>query len=116
MKAALEKRAADRKKMVVPLKSSAVGAPTRSGIAVHTLDLSRLGAKLGAFRERVKVGDVLSIQRQHKRTKCKVIWACEVGPHEVQVGVEFLRPEDGFWGLSLEDERAAVWTLVSERW
>ncbi len=116
MKPALEKRAAERKKMVLPLKTCVCGAPPASTVAVHTLDLSRLGAKLGAFREQVKLGDVLVVQRQHKRAKCRVIWVRKIDPREIQVGVEFIGSEDGFWGVPLEDERAAVWMLASERW
>jgi hypothetical protein len=116
MRAALEKRAASRKKMVLPLKSSTLSTPAISSIAVHTLDLSRSGAKLGAFRGQVKRGDVLLVQRQHKRAKCRVIWVREIEPGEVHVGIEFLGSEDGFWGVPLEDERAGVWTIASERW
>ncbi|MBV8475277.1 MAG: PilZ domain-containing protein [Acidobacteria bacterium] len=113
MKATFEKRAARRKKMVVPLKSLPVGNAQATHSAVHTLDVSRLGAKLGAFRELVEPGDVLVVQRQHKRAKCKVVWVREIGPREIQVGIEFLGSAEGFWGLPLEDEDAGVW--VSEQ-
>ncbi len=116
MKSGLEKRCAERKKMVVPIQSSVLGTPATHKTAVHTLDLSRLGAKLGAFREPVKIGDVLLVQRRHKKAKCKVVWVSEVGPHEIQVGVEFVGSEDGFWGLPLDDERAQVWTFASKLW
>ena len=116
MKPALEKRAAPRKKMVLPLKSSTAGTLNNSGIAVHTLNLSRQGAKLGAFRHRVNVGEILTMQRQHKRTKCKVVWVREMGPGEIQVGIELLGNDDAFWGIPLEEERAGVWTFATERW
>jgi hypothetical protein len=116
MKPALDKRAAPRKKMVLPLKSSTLGTPNNSSIAVHTLDLSRQGAKLGAFRDQVKVGDILSVQRQHKRSKCKVVWVREMGPREIQVGIELLGSDEAFWGVPLEDERVGVWTFAPERW
>jgi PilZ domain-containing protein len=115
MKPALEKRAAPRTKMVLPLKSSAAG-PNNLSIAVHTLDLSRQGAKLGAFRDELKIGDILTVQRQHKRAQCKVVWVREIGPREIQVGIELLRNDEGFWGISLEDERVGVCTFSSERW
>lgn len=116
MKPALEKRAAPRKKVVLPLKSSAAGTSNNSSIAVHTLDLSRQGAKLGAFRDQVKIGDILSVQRQHKRAKCKVIWVRQIGPREIQVGIELLGNDEAFWGIPLEDDRVGVWTFASERW
>lgn len=116
MKPALEKRAAPRKKMVLPLKSSATGTLNNPSIAVHTLDLSRQGAKLGAFCDHLKIGDMLTVQRQHKRAKCKVVWVREIGPREIQVGIELLGNDEAFWGIPLEDERAGVWTFSSERW
>ncbi len=116
MKPALEKRAAPRKKMVLPVKSSAAGTSNNSSIAVHTLDLSRQGAKLGAFRDQVKIGDILTVQRQHKRTKCKVVWVRQMGPREIQVGIELLGNDDAFWGIPLEDDPAGICTFASERW
>ena len=116
MKPALEKRAAPRKKMVLPLKSSAADTPNNSTIAVHTLDLSRQGAKLGAFRDEVKVGDILTVQRQHKRAKCKVVWVRKIGPREIHVGIELLGNDDAFWGIPLEDDRFGVCTFQSDGW
>jgi hypothetical protein len=116
MRSALEKRVAQRKKLVLPLKTSAAGASKSSNLAVHTLDLSRQGAKLGAFREQVNVGDVLTVHRQHKRAQCKVVWVRDMGRREIQVGIELLGRDDGFWGIPLEDERVGLWTVASERW
>lgn len=116
MKPALEKRVAPRKKMVLPLKSSAAGTANNSSIAVHTLDLSPHGAKLGAFRDQVKIGDILMVQRQHKRAKCKVVWVRAMGPREIQVGIELLGNDEAFWGIPLEDDRASVCTFAAECW
>ena len=116
MKPALEKRVAPRKKIVLPLRSSAAGTSNNSSIAVHTLDLSRQGAKLGAFRDQVKIGDILTMQRQHKRAKCKVVWVRQMGPREIQVGIELIGKDDAFWGIPLEDERIEVCTYASEQW
>ncbi len=116
MKSALEKRVAPRKKIVLPLRSSAAGTPNNSSIAVHTLDLSRQGAKLGAFRDQVKIGDILTVQRQHKRAKCKVVWVRQMGPREIQVGIELLGKDESFWGIPLEEERIEVCTYASEQW
>jgi hypothetical protein len=80
------------------------------------LDLSRQGAKLGAFRDQVRIGDILTVQRQHKRSKCKVVWVRQMGPREIQVGIELLGNDDAFWGIPLEDDRAGLWTFASERW
>jgi hypothetical protein len=110
----LEKRTASRTKMVLPLRSSSTNAPAGSSTVVHTLNLSPFGAKLGAFRQCLQRGDILLVQRRHKRAKCKVVWSQEVGPREIQVGIEFLEAEDGFWGVPLEDSRAGVWIVKSD--
>ena len=104
-KLALEKRTVSRTKMVLPLKSFGVNT---SNVAVHTLDLSSSGAKLGAFRQPVNCGDILVVQRKHKRAKCRVVWAREMGRGEIHVGVEFLGSEEGFWGIALEDVVSVV--------
>ena len=116
MKPTLEKRVAPRKKVVLPLKSSAAGTPNNFTIAVHTLDLSRQGAKLGAFRNEVNIGDMLTVQRQHKRAKCKVVWVRHMGPGEIQVGVELIGKDDAFWGIPLQEERIEVCTYASGQW
>lgn len=100
--------------MVLPLRSSSTHAPAGSSTVVHTLNLSPFGAKLGAFRQCLQRGDILLVQRRHKRAKCKVVWSQEVGPREIQVGIEFLEAEDGFWGVPLEDSRAGVWIVKSD--
>ena len=93
--------------MVVPVKSHRANtAPS----AVHTLDLSSSGAKLGAVREAVNCGEVLTIQRQHKRAKCRVVWVRDMGHGEIHVGVELVQPDSDFWGVTLEDSVGVVCT------
>lgn len=106
-KPALEKRVSSRKKMVVPVKSHRANTAPKP---VHTLDLSRSGAKLGAFREPVNCGDILVVQRQHKRAKCRVVWVRDMGRGEIHVGVELVQPDSEFWGVSLDDSVSVVCT------
>lgn len=104
-KPALENRVAARKKGVLPLKSFRTNtAPT----AVHTLDLSISGAKLGALREPVSCGDILIVQRKHKRARCRVVWVRDMGHCEIHVGVELLGSDSDFWGLNVEDDITVV--------
>jgi hypothetical protein len=110
-KAALEKRVVSRAKVVLPLKS--FGANTPGAAAVHTLNLSASGARLGAFRQPVNRGDILVVQRKYKRAKCRVIWVREMGRGEIHVGIEFLAAEQDFWGIDLEESVGVV--LLSAR-
>ena len=102
---ALEKRVASRAKMVVPLKTFTANAPSA---AVHTLNLSISGARLGAFRHPVNRGEILVVQRKHKRAKCRVVWVRDMGRGEIHVGIEFLSSEQDFWGIDLEGSISVV--------
>ena len=111
---AFEKRTVKRTKMVVGLR---VPRPQRQAadLLVHTLDISSVGAKIGALREWIRPGSVLLIQRRHTRARCRVTWSRKMGPQEVQIGVEFLGREAGFWGVDLDDSCAGLWIARSER-
>lgn len=111
---ALDKRNAKRTKMVVGLRVP----QQRSDVAdllVHTLDISYSGAKLGALRECVQPGSVLTVQRRHTRTQCRVMWSRTVAPGEIQIGIEFMGRDTHFWGLDLEEDCVGVWSSESER-
>ena len=111
---ALEKRTVKRTKMVLGL-SFPKPQPRAPDLLVHTLDISSVGAKIGALREWVQPGSVLLIQRRHTRTRCRVTWSRRIGPQEVQIGIEFLGRDPGFWGLDLDDYCAGLWISQSER-
>ena len=113
-KKAFEKRTVKRTKMVVGLR---VPRPQRQAadLLVHTLDISSVGAKIGALRGWIRPGSVLLIQRRHTRARCRVTWSRKIGPQEVQIGVEFLGREAGFWGVDLDDSCAGLWIAQSER-
>ena len=86
-----------------------------SQLLVHTLDISSTGAKIGAVREYIQPGSVLVVQHGHNRAQCRVIWSSQVGPTEIQMGVEFLKSGVRFWELDLDEGRAGVWLSLSER-
>ncbi len=111
---AFEKRTVKRTKMVVGLRVPRP-QPHTPDVLVHTLDISSVGAKIGALREWIRPGSVLLIQRRHTRARCRVTWSHKIGPHEVQIGVEFLGRESGFWGVDLDDSCAGLWISQTER-
>ena len=111
---ALEKRTVKRTKMVVGLRVPGP-QPHAPDLLVHTLDVSSVGAKIGALREWIRPGSVLLIQRRHTRARCRVTWSRKIGPQEVQIGIEFLGRDPGFWGLELDDSCAGLWISQSER-
>jgi hypothetical protein len=111
---AFEKRTIRRTKMVVGLRVPGP-RPHSPDLLVHTLDISSVGAKIGALREWIRPGSVLLIQRRHTRARCRVTWSRKIGPQEVQIGIEFLGRDPGFWGLELDDSCAGLWISQSER-
>jgi PilZ domain len=111
---ALDKRNLKRTKMVVGLRLPKP-QPQSSDLLVHTLDISSSGAKIGAVREWIEPGSMLTVQRRHIRAQCRVMWSRQVGPAEIQIGIEFLGHDAQFWGLDLDDGSAGVWLSASER-
>lgn len=116
----VEKRARNRSKMVIGVRLSGKDKSDLSGTLVHTLDISPTGARIAGLREAFAPGDIITLQRQHKRAKCKVAWCREVAPREFQIGVQFLEADAAFWGLDLSQDAKApdekkLWTLLAPK-
>jgi hypothetical protein len=100
----MERRKAKRTKMVLPVKLTASGALHLA----HTCDLTYTGAKLGGLHSELKKGEIVSVQRGPKKANFKVVWVQQLGPQEVQVGLQALERQTNFWGIDLsENERDA---------
>lgn len=98
---AMERRRAKRTKMVLPVKLSLDGA---SHLA-HTCDLTYNGARVGGLHTELKKGEVVSLQRGSKKANFRVIWVQQLGPNEVQVGLQALeRQSNIFWGIDLSEQ------------
>ena len=99
----LNKRKSPRRKMVLPVKIS-VDKVTH---LAHTVDITTTGARLGALRTQLQPGMIVSLQRGAKKAEFRVQWVRQLGPNEVQAGVESLEPQNNFWGINLSDEAEA---------
>jgi hypothetical protein len=110
----LDKRTVKRTKMVAGLR---LADPQRRTphLIVHTLDISSSGAKVGALREWIDPGALLTIRRGNTRAECRVRWTRQLAPGEVQIGVELLGTDPCFWGLELDECGAEVWLSARER-
>jgi len=87
--------------MVLPVKVSVGGA---SHLA-HTYDLTCTGARLGGLHTELKKGEIISLQRGPKKANFKVVWLQQLGPHEIQVGVQALEGQSKlFWGVDLSEQ------------
>ena len=99
----LNKRKSSRRRMVLPVKVS-VDQVTH---LAHTVDITSTGARLGALRTQLQLGAIISLQRGAKKAEFRVQWIRELGPNELQAGIESLKTENNFWGVNLSDELEA---------
>ena len=95
-----ERRSQSRKKMVLPVKHS-VGDASHMA---HTMDITCAGARLGGLRAQLKAGDTVTLQRGSQKARFRVIWIQQLGPNEIQAGVECLERQGNFLGVDLSDE------------
>lgn len=93
----LERRKAVRRRMILPVKVSV----DRATLLAHTVDITGVGARLGGLRGELKIGMSIELHRGPRKAKFLIKWIREIGPNEVQVGVECQEPQDKFWGVDL---------------
>ena len=112
----LNKRKSPRRKMVLPVKVS-IDSVTH---LAHTIDITDVGARLGALRTQIQPGTIISLQRGSKKAKFRVEWIRELTSNELQAGIESVEPQNNFWGVDLSDreheaekEMQALLTLLS---
>src|SRR5205085_9817670 len=92
----LEKRSCRRMKMVMGLRVP--GQTQTADRLVHTLDISSTGAKIGASREWIQPGSVLTLHRRHARAQCQVMWPRAVAPGDSHMRTEFTGHQPASWG------------------
>jgi hypothetical protein len=113
----LNKRKSPRRKMVLPVK---VLIDKVTHLA-HTVDITTTGARLGALRTQLQPGMIISLLRGSKKAEFRVQWIRQLGPNELQAGIESLEPQNNFWGVNLSDQLEAkkdmqtLLTLLSGR-
>jgi len=68
-------------------------------------NVSATGACINGFEHQVKVGDVIGVQYETKKARCKVIWVMEAdGLKKVQVGVQLVVDQECPWLSQLPAE------------
>jgi hypothetical protein len=95
--------------MVLPVRISGRDSSNKpiSELA-HTLDITPNGARLGAIRHLLKIGDKLTLQYRQRRIQFKVAWVKPMeGSREYQVGLEGLGAVGENWGLELPESNLA---------
>src|SRR5512138_1439210 len=96
---------ASRREWRVPFGATVrVLGTARSGQAysatAQTIDISRRGARLGNAEFLTRLGEVITLQYQQRRTKFRVVWIGEAhGPERGLAGLELLENQPPLWGL-----------------
>jgi len=103
MIAKANRRQQDRMQAVLPVRVRGTDA---AGVAfeglAHTLDLTPLGARLGAIRHELKALDTLIIFYRQRRMEFSVVWTkLLAGTGEYQVGLQALSHAKEAWLVSL---------------
>jgi TonB family protein len=95
-----------RTKMVLPLRVwpyDENGQNAGPQLA-HTVDISPIGGRLGGLRNPLPIGQTIMIQRGQNRVQFRVVWTKQLGPGEIQAGIESMALEEKVWGVDLPDE------------
>ena len=70
-------------------------------------NVSITGACISGIEQELKVGDVIGVQYETKKARCKVIWVSEAaGLNKVQVGVQLVADQECPWLSNLPAEDA----------
>ena len=77
-------------------------------------NVSRTGACICGLEHELKVGDVIGVQYETKKARCRVIWVMEAGGlKKVQVGVQLVADQECPWMSQLPPEMRVSGTLGS---
>ena len=79
-------------------------------------NISHEGALLSGLESELKVGDVVGVQCDEKKTRCTVIWVMNTGPvKKNQVGVKLIADQECPWKSYLPLDGATVTISASNR-
>ena len=65
---------------------------------IHTLDISRGGARLDSMGCLRGPGETIEVKRGWRKARFRVVWVGEIGtPHDNQIGISSLEPGKNLW-------------------
>jgi len=68
-------------------------------------NVSATGACIYGIEQELKVGDVIGVQYESKKARCKVVWVVDAGAlKKTQVGVQLVADQDCPWAMTLPAE------------
>ena len=74
----------------------------------HTVDITHTGARVGSLRMKLEPGTTVCLQRGSKKAQFRISWVRQLGPNELQVGLQSLELLDNFWGVDLSEREGAA--------
>lgn len=93
---------------------SAEGRPFSQNARAH--NISSEGALIAGVENELRVGDVIGVQCDEKKTRCTVVWAMNTGPvKKNQVGVKLVADQECPWKTYLPLDGATVSISASNR-
>jgi hypothetical protein len=93
---------------------NAEGRPFSQGARAH--NISSDGALISGVETELKVGDVIGLQCDEKKTRCTVVWVMNTGPvKKNQVGVKLVAAQECPWKNYLPLDGATVTISESNR-
>jgi len=93
---------------------SAEGRPFSQTARAH--NISSEGALISGVESELKVGDVIGVQCDERKTRCTVIWVMNTGPvKKNQVGVKLVAEQECPWRNYLPLDGATVTITASNR-
>jgi hypothetical protein len=79
-------------------------------------NISSEGALISGVQSELKVGDVIGVQCEEKKTRCTVIWVMNTGPvNKNQAGVKLVAEQEAPWKAYLPMDGATVTISSSNR-
>jgi hypothetical protein len=70
----------------------------------HTVDISPIGGRLGGLRNPLRPGQTIMLERGQNKFQFRVVWTNQLGPGEIQAGIESVAFERKIWGVDLPDQ------------
>jgi len=76
-------------------------------------NISATGACIYGIEPELKVGDVIGVQYEGKKARCKVMWVVDAGAlKKTQVGVQLVLEQDCPWASALPEMKAEERTVI----
>jgi hypothetical protein len=75
---------------------------------VRAHNISGSGALFSALEHELKVGDVIGVQYNDRKSRCRVVWVMDSGPlQKMQAGVQIVAGQDCPWQSELSPDQLA---------